>query len=805
MKKLGKKVSFLTKIMLVFGFLISNLSSLSVVFADEVTLDVTVIDNKLNIKYLDELADEVETVRVNVYENYTYLDTTFEEEVVRNLDLTPEELEMLVSSEEEKVLVVDTILPSIVFDGTYDVKVEIVDTTDVNNVDGEIIDTCEISMEVLHKSGLDVSVIDNATGLEIEALEDGTYPVSKDSTEISVVAKVLAGGLSPEDMFQYKEQEPIKAEELIELPFGSEKNFNGYLYGEYTLPVEVKLLNSNEEEVVYSESINVLYGTYEENTSLLNQTLEALELNELYQFSGSEKDGVLYVLLNEEKINTMLDLYNLANVVVGDDELITYILSNSEYEDVLKTYEDTYNVESNEQIENPEVMVAETEVEEIISKEEFLESILLDDTAMLSFVNEGLTITYRVVVAGDLDNDNVLTETDLSELVNQVIGETDQNLEKSDVNRDGSIDTLDVMYLNQVMNNKTWNVDLNEEEATLEARLDVVEEDIVSGDEFTVNYVLTVTDYAVNGISGVLDYDGMMLELVSVETSNEWLGNGNAGMFLYFGTESLTGTETEGENEEVVMLPNEYVVVTATFRALMSGTTSISIDTPEYFNDGSYLVVEEMEIATEVVINESDNNNLKYLTIDGENILEEDVLDYEITVGNEVTTINVDAIPEIEGVTAISIISPEELAEGANTITITVVAENGDEKVYTITVIREEAPEEETTTQVNYNNYNDYNNYEEENTEVVTPEPEEEIEEEEIVTEEEESNLSRIIIIILILVVIAGLIYLIFKDEDDNETKKANKEINKLKEDNKDFSSKSNNNSKNKNTKNKKK
>jgi len=448
----------------------------------------------------------------------------------------------------------------------------------------------------------------------------------------------------------------------------------------------------------------------------------------------------------------------------------------------------------------------------LANKDKYVNEVNYNDIIFNNSIPTSRTVSVMNVCKPMLSNtilswNSVLYSAKYNILVNgQVIGETDQNIEKSDVNRDGNIDTLDVMYLNQVMNNKTWNIELTDEEATLEERLDDVEEDIVSGDEFTVNYVLTVADYAVNGISGILNYDSMMVELVSVEASNEWLGNGNASMFLYFGTESLTGTETEGENEEVVILPNEYVVVTATFRALMSGTTSISVETPEYFNDGSYLVVEEMEIATEVVINESDNNNLKYLTINGENILEEDVLDYEITVGNEVTTINVDAIPEIEGVTAISIISPEELAEGANTITITVVAENGDEKVYTITVIREEAPEEETTTQVNYNNYNEYNNNEEENTEVVTPEPEEEIEEEEIVTEEEESNLSRIIIIILILVVIAGLIYLIFKDEDDNETKKANKEINKLKKDSKDFSGKSNNNnSKNKNTKNKKK
>ena len=53
MKKLGKKLSFLTKIMLVIGLLISNLSSLSVVFAYEATdaVQIAVVDEKLNIKY----------------------------------------------------------------------------------------------------------------------------------------------------------------------------------------------------------------------------------------------------------------------------------------------------------------------------------------------------------------------------------------------------------------------------------------------------------------------------------------------------------------------------------------------------------------------------------------------------------------------------------------------------------------------------------------------------------------------------------------------------------------------------------
>ena len=123
-------------------------------------------------------------------------------------------------------------------------------------------------------------------------------------------------------------------------------------------------------------------------------------------------------------------------------------------------------------------------------------------------------------------------------------------------------------------------------------------------------------------------------------------------------------------------------------------------------------------------------------------------------------------------------------SEGENTITITVTAENGDIKVYTIKVIREESEKEETT-QVNYgnyyNNYEDSNDDEEENEVVVTNPVEDDEDEDDSSNKEEDSNLSRIIIIILILLVIAGLIYLIFKDEDDEETKKTNKDINRLK------------------------
>ena len=77
MKKIGKKCSKFTKLLIVFGMLFTNLSPLSIVFAESVNSDVTVSVNndKLNVNYLGDI-DDTDEISVAVNENYTYLDNT---------------------------------------------------------------------------------------------------------------------------------------------------------------------------------------------------------------------------------------------------------------------------------------------------------------------------------------------------------------------------------------------------------------------------------------------------------------------------------------------------------------------------------------------------------------------------------------------------------------------------------------------------------------------------------------------------------------------------------------------------------
>jgi len=871
MKKLGQKASFLTKILLVIGLLISNLSSLSVVFAYEATGDLVISlnDDTLEINYVEELAEEVEAVNVKVYENYTYSDGSSEKEVVTNYSLTAEQL--LAASEGKLKLVHGTIFASEeveyteekivenfkLFDGTYSAKVEIIDVTDYSetveeeettiteeevneiqtiedesllveedvNVTETIIAEGIYEEEMTHDSGLNIKLFDS-TGSEI-VLVDGKYHVSADYSKVRVVAQILSGGLNPNDIFVYNDEE-YRASELIELEFSSETEFGGRLYGEYELPVEVKVLKplsvdetvgpettvevmttdaevnvGQYEEVVYNNSVRVLYESYELNAELLNSVAEQEAYGETYLFYSDTSDGLLYVLPEFEETSesavtrTMLDLYNMLNVALHEEDttvepIITYTL-----------------------LKNGINVLAAYDANSGITLEDYLATIALDEAVSVTLCNEGLTVIYEVVMAGDLNADNVVSEEDVLELINQVIGESEiTDVNKSDLyGFDNNIDSLDVLYLNQVVKTQVWGSEINESEVKLDATLDVKfngevlseENYLTSGDEFTVDYVLSLIDYEVNGVAGLFGYDETLFELISVEVKNDWLGNEYEGKFLYLGDESLTGPELETvepeipENEtpveetaeEIVeeeVVPIEYVVVTATFKAL--GATSeesnniITLDEIELYNsnvDGviSY-VLDQTSVSTEAInVTVSEDNSLRYLEIAGIEIaLKEDVYEYEITVPSDVTTVDLKYILNNVAASVTSEVYPEELVEGSNTVVLTVVSESGVSQEYVINVIREEVEEEETTTQVNYgsssNNTTNDNGIQEE---VVTPE----VSDDDVVEEEEESNLSRIIIIILILIVIAGLVYLIFKDDDDAETKKANKEVNKLK------------------------
>ena len=775
MKKLGKKFSYFTKIFLVLGLIFSNLSSLSVVFAYEATEDFVVSmteDDKILVNYLAEI-EETDEVTAIISENYTYLDESSVTPVETSYTLTGLDLV------NEDGVTFTSIVSSIIFDGLYEVSVSLYNETD----DVEM-GTVLYSENIAHESGIDAKVYD-AMDNEILKSEDGKYHITTATSSIRIVSKILPGGMSPMDQFEYDEVEYF-AKDLVEVEDEITDDFSGLLYGDYEVPLKLELLSGSEkEEVVLESSINIMYESYLKNAETFNGVVSTLpEYDGLYEFVSEEADGLLYILADKEETHSLLEIYNLVqNLGLGTDT--SFVISNGTYQDVLASFE--------------ELKLSD----ETLVLEDFLDDILVDDETIISFTSRELTISYRCSLVGDFNDDQILSQEDLTMLIEQVVGKAEVNSEKAnlydDLEEEKAVNTLDVMYLHQVLKNAVWDISINKVQAVMDAKLQVMDEDIVSGDTFTVSYILSVSDLAVNGISGLINYDEEYLKLVDVQAMENWLGDNHNGKFLYLADESLLGTEitetpsedeTDAVSEEIVEYEaQEFTVLTLTFEALKAGSSVVEVVQNEYFDQDNYYVLDEMSVTTEVVVNESDDNTLKSLTVAGVAIeLQEDVLSYTIEVANDVVSVPVEAITSNIAASISSIVSPEELVEGENTITIVVTAENGDELVYTVIVNREAAPEEEEVTHLNYQpNYDDNNDDTPSN--LVDDKDEEEVVPSEEEEPEEESNLSRIVIIILILLVIAGLIYLIFKDdEEDNETRKANKEINKLKKE-KDLSS----------------
>ena len=755
MKKIGKKFSYITKIFLVLGLLFSNLSGLSLVFAyeNEAPFGIEVKDNKIVINYNHEDLEDSDNIKITLKENYKYLDDTTEEEVNDSFSAIGSEFKNETGYEIDSPM-----LKKVLFDGLYELNVSL-----YNETKDEEIGTVNYSYNVEHESGLGVMVYDSVNNL-ITANE-GLYSTDGD---IKLVSRILPGGLKPTDTFMYRGLE-YTAEKLLEIENVQDVSFYS-LYGEYTLTQEIKVNEDTPLEMVFSKDIRVMYGKYEDNSQVLNEVVSDNELSDRYNFFSESDEGILYVYPNTLKGYSINDLFKILDDAIFDSD-IKYVISNSDSEDLEEDYQEYLST------------FDDTTMEEPMTREEYYQETYINNDTVITLYNDTLKLTYQVVIMGDLNNDLVIDEEDVELLIDHVVGANDETeILASDVFKDDKLDAKDVAKIYGVYKRNTWNNDLFEsEEFTTKGELVINKADIISGEEFSVRYVLKVSLDRLNGLAGMVKYDEEMLELVGMKPEERFIGNNYEGKFLYLSEEELTGILDEKTQE---YKEEEYTVLTLTFKAKKAGNTKIEIVDNELFNTYEYYDASQMEVNTEVIINASDDNTLASLTVAGQKIeLIKDVLDYEIEVEHDQIDAIVEAITNNIAAEVSLIVTPDELSVGENEVSITVVAENGDELVYTVKVIRKEAPKEEEPINMNYqNNNNDNTPNDDTKVEPTIPSDKTDNEPTGAKDEEKDGKLSRIIIIILILLVIAGLIYLIFKDDsDDEETKKTNKEIDKVK------------------------
>lgn len=581
---------------------------------------------------------------------------------------------------------------------------------------------------------------------------------------------------------------------------------------------EIDLTNSYNTIIEYTDKIVITEVSEETETEAL--TLE-YKAKVIYEVEGNSFDEALNGLYEEyvfEKGNFIVNAKELPLLPTVPTMEYLYSLLNENNGIKLEVFDRNNNLVTLEEEETPvegESSDEDTPVSETLIKNGYT----------LKFTKGSSEAIYKVYVMGDITDDSIFNTDDMIPTMEGYLNEemiptmdlypTCHETEGKDEYEEdpfGTITFEDIMTINGYLNNSE-----NERENTdLSLVFGSDTDDLYVGDTFKVSLVVNSTDLEdyINGIDGLVTYNDN-LKLMNVLFNENLIGTYNEdGRFVGAGTELTNGTTvitfefmaiSDGKgvvtlNGSVAndMIINEFEEVstsvniarkssinnlysldasigtfdTAFDKDVTVYTLTVPYDTKEVILSGSledilstvdglfkyeltedkttaiitvtaedgstkvytvYIVKEKPPVVpTPVVYYYSSNNYLKILEAKGYEIkFDRDTLEYELSVNNDVKSLDITAIAE-DSRSRVEITGNENFKTGKNTVIISVKAENGDVREYKLIVNRKN----NTTT----------------------------------LTEEEESGSTaeKVVIIILIVLVVLGLLYLIFKKDDDD-------------------------------------
>lgn len=400
----------------------------------------------------------------------------------------------------------------------------------------------------------------------------------------------------------------------------------------------------------------------------------------------------------------------------------------------------------------------------------------------LKFSGDDFIITYKIMVVGDVDNNGIINNDDVTNMVDSVLNNGSVGI-INDVNDDGVFDVYDITHMIYSITNDSWD------------NLGVVSDNLVSefispakvyvGDEIEVKYIIHGFKLdSINGIEGLINYDNNLLELVSTDIDSEYGYINSDNKFLYI-LGNYTGNDALLTLRFKALKEGNSIISIENIKASMNGlavnidrpsiSTSVEINSYGLGGDDTYddsvssnknienikveypasssnnSVVAKVNYSSEKMILPSTNNSniVSYVSISNDNYIKElnikdykidfdkDTLEYSITVSSKVSSLDLDIILS-DDKASYEVSGNEKFKTGRNVVTITVTAEDGSTRVYTINVNKENVKD--------------------------------------VAGDEETSNSSRVVIIILIILVIIGLIYVIFKDDEEEERENNDKE-----------------------------
>lgn len=374
-------------------------------------------------------------------------------------------------------------------------------------------------------------------------------------------------------------------------------------------------------------------------------------------------------------------------------------------------------------VELEEETTTEEGIETLEETTEEVEEVLVKNGYKLKFTKGLSESVYTVIVMGDITDDSMfdkddmlptmegylddenIPSMDLYTPVYEDVPETEEpsveeestlenenpslEEETEEVEEEpfGTITFEDIMFINGYLN------EVEERENTdLSLEISTDKDELYVGDTFKVDVTVKssdVEDY-INGITGLVS-NSENIKLLSITFNDKFIGT-------YNDDNKFVGAGNSLFNDEVVM--------TIEFMAISNGEGTISL-TGKVANGMNISEFEEALIIVNI-IRKSSINNLASLSADIGTFdieFDKDVTVYTLTVPSDAKEVILsgsleDLLSTVDG------LYKYELTEDKTTAVITVTAEDGSTKVYTVYIIKEKPP---VTTPVVY--YYSSNNY----------------------------------------------------------------------------------------------
>lgn len=669
-----KKITKLTKIFLVLMTFFSQVLPAFKVLADEiVTKPLTLALNQVldlengfishyELTYTSDGNDYVETEIVDGAEvdktydiklttSFTYLNNVSTEEKIETIeDVTGKTLNNEVSSYE-----LDAI--SKYYNGVFNLNVAVFDgeskiyDTDISyNVDN-----CYVGLVGALNEG-NVLPISEEVGYDSTA----RYEVS-DGTIYTQHLVLMPGELSPYGSYKIVYVDGTRSEvmtgtELSQLMFeGSVTDLTGKLSGDYSYTDTITIEEVSGEEVIktYTYNYNAVISYDGNSDDIFNSKYD----NMLF------RNG--YLIVNAKGFENSLSVPTIKDIIDGiaDTDITVRVFDNNGNE-----FDLTDSSILNEEIKNNYQLV----------------------------FTSGTDATYVVVVKGDNTFDNVFDTNDMLSMMEGYLNE--EEIPSMDVVGEEELGTItfeDIMMINEFLKE---NGDISkevEDNKNLSLVFGNIPDHVFVGDTFNVTVEVNsdnILDY-IDGINGVISVSDN-LRLDDIVFNDKLVGTFNDNYNFVAAGDSLT-------NGNMVMT----LVLTATSDGV--GNVSVSGDISKFLN-----INEFNTLLGEVVIerNISTNNNLASLNASVGNFdvaFDKDVTEYTLTVPYDTESVILsgslaDVNSSVDG------LIEYKLTDDRTVATITVTAEDGTVKTYTIYIVKEAKPVTTATPVTYYYSSNSY-------------------------------------------------------------------------------------------------